>query len=64
MTSAPLLESYVAGRWFAAADDGAPVARQVATPVVVPPPSRRPLVVASRPVGGAERLCVGRAARR
>ena len=29
MTSAPLLESYVAGRWFAAADDGAPVADAV-----------------------------------
>ena len=29
MTSAPMLESYVAGRWFAATDDGAPVADAV-----------------------------------
>ena len=29
MTAAPMLESYVAGRWFAAADDGAPLADAV-----------------------------------
>ena len=33
--TAPMLESYVAGRWFAAADDGAPVADAVTGETVV-----------------------------
>ena len=35
MTSAPMLESYVAGRWFAATDDGARVADAVTGETVV-----------------------------
>src|SRR5215211_82871 len=35
MTSVPMLESYVSGRWFAASDDGAPVADAVTGETVV-----------------------------
>ena len=35
MTSAPMLESYVAGRWFAATDDGASIADAVTGETVV-----------------------------
>jgi oxepin-CoA hydrolase/3-oxo-5,6-dehydrosuberyl-CoA semialdehyde dehydrogenase len=35
MTSAPMLESYVAGRWFTATDDGAPIADAVTGEAVV-----------------------------
>ncbi len=35
MSTAPMLESYVAGRWFAADDEGAPVADAVTGETVV-----------------------------
>ena len=55
-TTAPLLESYVAGRWYAAPDDGTPIADAVTGETVARISSTgldaRAMLAHARTVGG------------